>query len=364
MTLALPTTRDEDWRWADLGAARTLAAVAPPANDRLPGFLPPWLGPGARRWLFAGGERIDGEPTAAVAGAAAPAHALADLAAGADGVMLDIPAGTDGGAVEIAHVGTGGSAHGRTGIRLGAGSRLTVIEHLADVGAEHWLNHRFDADLAEGANLTHIIRAVNGAGLVTSRSFVRLSGSARLSQLLMGLSAAALRADSEVHLAGAGAHADVHGALIGGGSARQDALTRVRHVSPSATSDQKWRLLGGGRAAVSVSGGVEVARDAQGTAAEQSLKALLLARGAVANLKPELEIFADDVRCAHGCTVGALDRNALFYLESRGVAPAEARSLLTRAFVADVFAAIADQPLRDLLEGEAGTRLAAAASEA
>ena len=86
-----------------------------------------------------------------------------------------------------------------------------------------------------------------------------------------------------------------------------------------------------------------MARHAQKTDGEQSLKGLLLARSATINAKPELEIFADDVKCAHGATVGELDRNALFYLESRGVTPDEAKSLLTRAFVADAIDRIGEE---------------------
>ena len=89
---------------------------------------------------------------------------------------------------------------------------------------------------------------------------------------------------------------------------------------PSGTSRQVWRSVADDKAACSVAARVEVARDAQKTDGEQSLKGLLLARSATINAKPELEIFADDVKCAHGATVGELDRNALFYLESRGVA--------------------------------------------
>jgi Fe-S cluster assembly protein SufD len=112
-----------------------------------------------------------------------------------------------------------------------------------------------------------------------------------------------------------------------------------------------------------VAGGVAVARQAQRTDAEQSLRALVLNRTAAANLKPELEILADDVKCAHGCTVGALDRAALFYLESRGVPKAEAEALLTRAFVADALQPIGDELLREALDAETQGWLAARAGQ-
>ena len=103
----------------------------------------------------------------------------------------------------------------------------------------------------------------------------------------------------------------------------------------------------------SVAARVEVARGAQKTDGEQSLKGLLLSRSATINAKPELEIFADDVKCAHGATVGELDRSALFYLESRGVPPEEARALLTRAFVADALERVGEEMVREAFYADA-----------
>jgi Fe-S cluster assembly protein SufD len=112
-------------------------------------------------------------------------------------------------------------------------------------------------------------------------------------------------------------------------------------------SRQTWRAVADDTAVASLAARVEVAREAQKTDAEQSLRGLLLKRAATVNLKPELEIFADDVKCAHGATVGELDAAALFYLASRGVPPAEARALLTRAFVADALARIGVDAVRE-----------------
>jgi Fe-S cluster assembly protein SufD len=115
---------------------------------------------------------------------------------------------------------------------------------------------------------------------------------------------------------------------------------------PRGTSRQVWRSVADDRATCSVAARVEVACDAQKTDGEQSLKGLLLDRAGTINVKPELEIFADDVKCAHGATVGELDRNALFYLESRGVTPDEAKALLTRAFVAAALDRIGEEAVR------------------
>ena len=130
-------------------------------------------------------------------------------------------------------------------------------------------------------------------------------------------------------------------------------ISSLRHAMPSGMSRQLWRAVADGKATCSVAARVEVARDAQKTDGEQSLKGLLLDRAAVVNLKPELEIFADDVKCAHGATVGALDRAALFYLESRGVTPDEAAALLTRAFVADALDRIGEEKVREAFYADA-----------
>ena len=124
---------------------------------------------------------------------------------------------------------------------------------------------------------------------------------------------------------------------VGGGNQTLELVTTFRHVEPDAASNQQVRSILGGSATGSYLGKVAVARDAQHTSSVQSVKAMLLTRTAKANAKPELEIYADDVKCAHGATVGELDRQALFYLAQRGLPPAEAQTLLLQAFVSEVF---------------------------
>jgi Fe-S cluster assembly protein SufD len=135
-----------------------------------------------------------------------------------------------------------------------------------------------------------------------------------------------------------GAHFELGAVQIGGGSANLEIVTTVRHIEPNASSLQVVRSVLGGSATGSYLGKVAVARDAQKTDSTQSVKAMLLSRTATANSKPELEIYADDVKCAHGATVGELDRNAMFYLAARGIPPAEAQTMLLQAFVSEVFA--------------------------
>jgi Fe-S cluster assembly protein SufD len=130
-----------------------------------------------------------------------------------------------------------------------------------------------------------------------------------------------------------GADFALHAANIGDGNSTLEIVTTLRHIAPGATSRQTVRSVLGGKATGSFLGKIEVAREGQQTDAEQSVKAMLLDRGATANAKPELEIYADDVKCAHGATVGELDRNQLYYAAARGLDPASARALLLEGFI-------------------------------
>ncbi|MEP7350616.1 MAG: SufD family Fe-S cluster assembly protein [Sphingorhabdus sp.] len=132
---------------------------------------------------------------------------------------------------------------------------------------------------------------------------------------------------------------------IGGGAQTLEIITTVTHAEPGATSSQIVRSVLAGKATGTYLGKVAVARDAQQTDSEQSVKAMLLDRTATANAKPELEIYADDVKCAHGCAIGELDAGGLFYLAARGIAPADAKKLMLQAFVAGVFEGAEDEDM-------------------
>ncbi|MGV3729368.1 MAG: SufD family Fe-S cluster assembly protein [Sphingopyxis sp.] len=140
-----------------------------------------------------------------------------------------------------------------------------------------------------------------------------------------------------------GADFTLGAAQIGGGAQNLEIVTTVTHAEPGATSRQVVRSVLGGTATGTYLGKVAVARDAQQTDSEQDVKAMLLNRSATANAKPELEIFADDVKCAHGCAIGELDPMGLYYLQSRGLPPGEAKKLMLQAFVAGVFDGAEDE---------------------
>lgn len=156
------------------------------------------------------------------------------------------------------------------------------------------------------------------------------------------------RVELEVNLA-SGAHFEFGGVTIGGGAAVREFVTRTIHNAPDATSNQTVRSVHWGEATGNFLGRIDVGREGQRTDAAQDFKALLLERGATANAKPELEIFADDVKCAHGAAIGQMDEMARFYMASRGLAPDVAKRLLVRAFIADALAQLDDEAEQERL---------------
>jgi len=146
-----------------------------------------------------------------------------------------------------------------------------------------------------------------------------------------------------------GAHFEFGGVTVGGGEATQEFVTRTIHAEPNATSNQTVRAVHWGEATGNFLGRIEVVKHAQKTDAAQNFRALLLERGASANTKPELEIFADDVQCAHGAAIGELDEAAAYYMASRGIAPEVAKRLLVQAFIGDAFVAVGGDSEREEL---------------
>ncbi len=143
-----------------------------------------------------------------------------------------------------------------------------------------------------------------------------------------------------------GARFHLGAAQLGGGNQTVEIVTEVVHAEPDAVSSQVVRSVLAGQATGTYLGRVVVDRGAVGTDGEQSIRAMLLDRTATANARPELEIYADDVKCAHGCAVGELDAQGLFYLQSRGLPPAEAKKLMLQAFIAEAFV---DAPEEEVL---------------
>ena len=351
MTLTLPSAREEAWRWSDLAALPELSRATPTGTATEDGL---WIGCGGPRLFFVDGvydrARSDCGPVeVGPADAGAARHPLGALAGNA-GWRLRLgrehsPAAT----IEIVHVATGGASHLAAEIVLEEGAQASIVETYAGAG---WTNRACGVTLARSARLA-VARRVRGSGFASIADTADLAEGASFDLVTLAAGAGDTRLDAAVTLAGAGAFAEAGGGLLGRAGQRHDVSAVLRHAAPDGTTRQLWRSVADERATCSVAARVEVARDAQKTDAEQSLRGLLLTRTATINAKPELEIFADDVKCAHGATVGELDRAALYYLATRGIPPAAARALLTRAFVAEALARIGEERVRDAFMADA-----------
>ena len=185
-----------------------------------------------------------------------------------------------------------------------------------------------------------------GHDVQVKRLSIALGEGARARLFVLNTAGVYGRVELEVSLE-AEAEFELYAANIGGGQSTNEVVTHVKHVGVGGRSRQTVRSVLGHKAVGSYLGKVAVARGAQKTDAEQSIKAMLLDRGATANAKPELEIFADDVKCAHGASVGELDPAQMFYAQSRGLDPASARALLLEGFVMGLWDEIAADAERE-----------------
>ena len=230
-------------------------------------------------------------------------------------------------------------------------SRKTEAFRYSDIGAlgKLWPVAREAITVAAGQSHAETI-VLDGDSATARHLAITLAASASSDVRILNAGSAFGRVVVEVRL-GAGARFDLGAAQIGGvicaegGGQTLEIVTEVAHDAPGATSRQIVRSVLANQATGTYLGKVAVARGANGTDAAQSVRAMLLDRTATANAKPELEIYADDVKCAHGCAVGELDAAALFYLASRGLPPTQARKLMLHAFIAEAFVGAPDEEL-------------------
>jgi Fe-S cluster assembly protein SufD len=205
----------------------------------------------------------------------------------------------------------------------------------ADLAA---LEKLWPLDAAEAITVSaggHFSRAIlNTGGVIRIAITLEAKASAAIHVLNVSADYARIEIEATLH---EGADFTLGGVQIAGGAQTCEIVAKVRHIEPGATSRQILRSVVAGTATASVLGKVYVAKGADGTDGQQSMRAMLLDRTATANAKPELEIHADDVKCAHGCAIGELDANGLFYLAARGIPPQEAKALMLQAFIAEGF---------------------------
>jgi Fe-S cluster assembly protein SufD len=336
----IPHRRLEDWKYSDLrsvvdaevvesalGAGANVAITEPVEMvGLLDDELPEWAT--LRTQSLASGS---------------PMEAAARAFAGGD-TVLRVPSGAH--VEQPLRVEFSTPGHSRIVLFVEARASLTLLEmHSAKRGGLQ--NVSFSIFLDEGAELTHVREAPFASDLVTVEtvSVVQERNSHYRARLMSG-GAKLSRTELNIALAGEGADTDLSGVTVLSDSAHADITTRIDHKVGNTTSRQLFKMVAGGHSRAVYQGKIVVHEGANGSDSRQTAKALLLGARAEANLKPELEIFADDVKCAHGAAVGDLDADSLFYLRARGIPEHEARGILVHAFLQEVVDGIEDETFR------------------
>lgn len=233
----------------------------------------------------------------------------------------------------------------RIAVHLGEGSSLTLLERQSGDG-HAFFSTACNLTLEAGAQLTHQrLGLAGGEGRWLSQHVVTVGSQAHYGLLLAQGGAAFRRSELTIDLRGAGATVAVAGASLTDGAQHLDTQLAMNHCEPHGTSTQRFRALASGQSKTTLSGRIHILPQAQKSDAFFNVRSLLLSRGAELNAKPELEIYADDVACAHGATVGELDASSVFYLRSRGLTEQAARAALAYAHLATVVEDVEDEAL-------------------
>lgn len=380
--LGFPGRRDELWKYTRVGAlARDVHAPAGPGEDAtlaalvdahaLPeaiaclvfvnGHFRPTL---SRRADLPEGARLtslqdalrsdDTETLRALLQPEGAENALVALnhAFVADGACLTLDADTRvEGVVQLLHVGAGAPdemSNGLSVLRLGRHAEATVFESFVSADETAPVAQQGTRiEVAEGAHLHHVtLQAIGAQARRFAWQHARVGRDATARFVHVATGGALSRDDLRVEQTGPGAHVDMAAVTVASGTQHIDHSTWLHHALPQGTSDQLYKYILSERAHGVFHGRIRVAQDAQKTAAEQLNQNLLIDEHARISTRPQLEIFADDVTCTHGATIGRLEEEELFYLQSRALGPAQARTLLLRGFVLDVLERVASDDLR------------------
>lgn len=376
----LPTRRVEAWKYTDLRALAEAGFGESLSSVTDSPVLPPAHAAGARAVFVDGRFRPDlstlGDLPYAIGsvaeslpqlegriGAVAPAADLPMVALNAmlfeDGLLLTVPEGVAGGVLDLLSLASGGARpeafHPRHLIRLGKGASLTLIETM--IGPEHGgvtlHNPVYEIEVAEGATLVHARLNQEGRqGFHLATAQARVAAGGTYDNFTLNAGARLTRNEIHIALEGPGAAAHMNGAQLLAQGQHADTTTFLDHAAPGCASRQTYKTVLAGKSRGVFQGKILVRQAAQKTDGYQMNQALLLSPDAEMDSKPQLEIYADDVKCSHGATVGELDHGQLFYLRSRGVPEAQARSLLIQAFLQEAVEGVTDETARAAL-GEA-----------
>ena len=380
----LPSQRNERWKYTSLRAlgARSFAAAgrAPDIDaallEGIPGprlvfvngvYSPALSGPESPEGVLLGcAPAVEEERASESYLRADEAFAALNLALSTGGARVHVTADAQVDVpVHLVFVGApvGGdlAVHLSHHVRVESGARLTLLEHHVCVGEHRHLdNHLLCVEVGAGAQLLHarLQDAADGATLVM-RTDARVAEGAEYRRVDLELGAALSRHELNVDLEGPAAKLASSGALLAGGRRHVDTRLGVLHSARDTRCELLWRGLAAERGKLSFHGGIEIAAGADGSDASLSNKNLLLSPNAEIDTQPVLQIHADEVKAAHGATVGRLDAAPLFYLRARGIPLAQARVLLTLAFCREALAAIGDPLLVEVLSPRLEARLAA-----
>lgn len=252
------------------------------------------------------------------------------------------------------------AAHLRHFVDLRNDSHLVLVEHHLALGAHKGLsNHVLHLHLGQRSRCEHVrVQHEDAGASVFARTDAVLARDAHYVRLDLELGAALSRHELNVRLEGTGARLAADGVLLADGKRHLDTRLGIEHIAPDTTCALRWRGLGAGRGRAVFHGGITIREGADGSDADLSNRNLLLSANAEIDTQPVLVIHADEVKAAHGATVGQLDPTSLFYLRSRGIPEAEARTLLTAAFCRETLSNVDDPTLRAALEATLDAALA------
>lgn len=331
----LPGRRDEDWRWSDLrSVVRAVPAPSPAAEN--PTSPPPLAELSTDSEIVVVNGRAEALGFHAVAGLPRTLRlrivSRADQTAHQGVLTLDIEPDAD----------------------------LTLIETYEGEGSGYLSDFSLAVSVGENAKLERIVVLDEPESAVCiSQSQVELQAGASFAQTVLASGSRLQRHETQVRHPGAGAQVRIDGLYLLGGKRHADLSSVVDHAAPDGVTAQLTKGLAKDQARGVFQGRIVVQPGADRTDARMGHHALLLDDGAEIDAKPELEIYADDVSCAHGNTVGSLDEDALFYMRARGIPEAEARALLMEAFVGEVVDRIAHEGARAAAQGWVSAKLRA-----
>ncbi|MEK7270381.1 MAG: SufD family Fe-S cluster assembly protein [Planctomycetota bacterium] len=395
--LGFPGRAEEGWRFLDASAVALVGFRPAPARGsrEAPAGIPDFGGP---RLVFSDGRLVPGLSTPPPADSGLRVDSLRDVLARSPGAVesvlgriadvsakpfaaLNAALFSDGALVRagkgaspivpvhLAFVSRAGASpratHPRVLVVADEGSRCLVVETHHVLGEGSVLENAVtELAIGRSARVSHvrISRAPASAFLAACVQAI-VGPDGRYESWSLPAAAAFSREDAEARLAAPAASCELRCLLVGTGEERLDAHATIDHATPGGRSRQDYKAVLGGRARAGFDGRIVVRPGADRTDALQSSRGIILSEGAIFQARPRLEIRADDVRCAHGASIGRLDENALFYLTSRGIGASGARRLLLEAFAGSAASGLAEGSVREAFEAAARERLDAALSE-